>query len=158
MFNPKDLKIKRSELKNNLTQYELLFKNRLNEYKNNLAAKTAKYLNFKEQEIIGFYITDFCFPTKKLIIEIDGGIHNRQINYDLNRDIFLTKCGFTVFRILNEDVEKFDFNRIVKLPNYPIYKFKKAKNTANGHKGQAWRKALQFNPELKTQRRPEITI
>ncbi len=61
-------------------------------------------VRFHRQYIIkDRYITDFCAPTKKLIVEIDGGqhCHNEQ---DSIRDAYLKKKGFTVLRFWNNDV------------------------------------------------------
>jgi len=49
-------------------------------------------LKFKTQEILGFYIVDFCFPEKMTVIELDGSVHYKQEEYDSDRDAFLKAC------------------------------------------------------------------
>ena len=50
------------------------------------------------------YIADFLCFEKKIIVEIDGGIHNSQKEYDLIREQDLKNMGFDVIRFTNEDV------------------------------------------------------
>lgn len=58
----------------------------------------------KRQIIIGYYIADFAFPHRCLIVEVDGPIHGLQQAHDARRDAFLRECGFTVLRFTNAEV------------------------------------------------------
>jgi len=49
-------------------------------------------------------IVDFVCLEKKLIIEVDGGQHAEQIDYDLKRTRFLESQGFRVLRFWNNEV------------------------------------------------------
>ncbi|MBI5222654.1 MAG: DUF559 domain-containing protein [Candidatus Magasanikbacteria bacterium] len=40
----------------------------------------------------------------KLIIEVDGGIHEEQVGYDNKRDDWLKEQGYKILRLKNEDV------------------------------------------------------
>ena len=40
---------------------------------------------FRRQHAVGRFIVDFYCPTRRLIIELDGLIHNQQIEHDLER-------------------------------------------------------------------------
>ncbi|GCC51583.1 DUF559 domain-containing protein [Chryseotalea sanaruensis] len=53
------------------------------------------------------YIADFHCAEKKLIIELDGGIHELpdQRRYDEARDIVLHELGYKVIRFKNEELE-----------------------------------------------------
>ncbi len=51
-----------------------------------------------------FFIVDFYCHEKKLIIELDGKIHEYQINYDLERTRILQEMGFHILRFKNEEV------------------------------------------------------
>jgi very-short-patch-repair endonuclease len=59
---------------------------------------------FRRQHGIGSYIADFYCASEKLIVELDGEIHNdpEQIIYDQRRDKFLKNLGFKIVRIKNE--------------------------------------------------------
>jgi len=59
---------------------------------------------FKRQTIIGSYIVDFTCLKIKLIIEIDGGQHEWQSQYDETRTQFLVLRGFEVIRYWNNQV------------------------------------------------------
>ena len=50
------------------------------------------------------YITDFCSPREKLIIELDGSQHGGDP--DAERTRFLMERGYKVIRFWNEDVIK----------------------------------------------------
>ena len=63
-------------------------------------------IGFRRQHAIGNYIVDFCAPRRKLIIELDGGQHLEQEEYDLERTKFLELQGYKVIRFWNNDVLK----------------------------------------------------
>ena len=62
---------------------------------------------FRRQHPIGDYIVDFICLEKFLIIEIDGGQHNKSenIEYDNKRTQYLEKRGFKVLRFWNNDID-----------------------------------------------------
>lgn len=47
----------------------------------------------------------------KLVIEVDGEIHNHQKQYDRERDHVIAELGLQVFRINNEETEYPDLVR-----------------------------------------------
>lgn len=63
-------------------------------------------VNFRRQHAIGNYITDFCSPIAKLIIELDGSQHLEQKEYDQERTGYLEEQGYKVIRFWNNDVLK----------------------------------------------------
>ena len=48
---------------------------------------------FRRQHAIGPYITDFCSPRSKLIIELDGSQHLDKQEYDSARTNYLVRKG-----------------------------------------------------------------
>lgn len=60
--------------------------------------------SFRRQHAIGPYITDFCSPRWKLIIELDGSQHLNQEQYDNDRTVYLEGRGYQVLRFWNNDV------------------------------------------------------
>ena len=58
----------------------------------------------RRQHVIDKYIVDFVCLTKKLVIEVDGMIHLKQIEEDKQRTNDLNDKGFRVIRFTNEDV------------------------------------------------------
>lgn len=71
-----------------------------------LRAKRFLNLKFKRQVLIGNYIVDFLCESQKLIIEIDGGQHNEELNIsnDKARTNYLENNGYRVLRFWNNDV------------------------------------------------------
>jgi very-short-patch-repair endonuclease len=61
---------------------------------------------FKRQTTIGRFIVDFSCSDTKLIIEVDGGQHIEQEEYDRQRTAFLESQGYRVLRFWNNDVMK----------------------------------------------------
>ena len=59
---------------------------------------------FRRQQPIGKYIVDFFCSEKGLIVELDGGQHVEQAEYDKKRTAFLESCGYRVLRVWNHDV------------------------------------------------------
>ncbi|MBC7623459.1 MAG: endonuclease domain-containing protein [Aeromicrobium sp.] len=59
---------------------------------------------FRRQHAIGDYIVDFVSFDAMLIIELDGGQHQSQMQYDERRDQYLHGAGFQVVRLWNNDV------------------------------------------------------
>jgi very-short-patch-repair endonuclease len=61
-------------------------------------------LKFKRQKTIGYYIVDFVCSDPPLIVELDGGQHASNQDYDQRRAHYLQSLGFTVLRFWNHDV------------------------------------------------------
>jgi very-short-patch-repair endonuclease len=59
---------------------------------------------FRRQRPIGKYIVDFVCLETKLILEVDGGQHADQVEYDAVRTAFLESLGYRVLRFWNNDV------------------------------------------------------
>ena len=61
-------------------------------------------IKFRQQHLIDDFIVDFVCLTKLLIIEVDGKIHESQIEKDLERTKILENKGYKVIRFTNEEV------------------------------------------------------
>ncbi len=71
-----------------------------------LRRKQILGLTFRRQSSIGGYIIDFVCISKKLIIELDGGQHIIQREYDSYRTKKLNQLGYRVLRFWNHEVLK----------------------------------------------------
>ena len=58
---------------------------------------------FRRQQVIDPYIADFVCLERRLIIEADGSQH-AESEYDVRRDAFLARQGFSLLRFWNNDV------------------------------------------------------
>ncbi|MYC36701.1 MAG: endonuclease domain-containing protein [Chloroflexi bacterium] len=59
---------------------------------------------FRRQVPVGRYITDFACLERNLIVELDGGQHQEQTDYDAERTRWLESQGFRVIRFWNNQV------------------------------------------------------
>ncbi len=88
------------ELRNNATHAETILWGYL---------KTKPFgIKFRRQHPYSIYILDFYSHSLKLVIEVDGSIHNQpdvKLN-DAERQTLLEKDGLKVIRFTNPQVEK----------------------------------------------------
>jgi very-short-patch-repair endonuclease len=72
-----------------------------------LRRKQFQGYRFRRQFVIGYYIVDFCCFEKKLIVELDGGLHNEKENQlnDLERTKVLEAQGYKVLRFWNNEID-----------------------------------------------------
>lgn len=68
-----------------------------------LRARRFERLKFRRQKPLGRYIADFVCMELQLIIELDGGQHLQQSDYDARRDDWLRAQGFRVLRFWNHE-------------------------------------------------------
>ena len=63
-------------------------------------------IKFRRQYAIGPYVADFYCPAAKLVIEVDGQVHDfeGQAQHDAARDKLIATYGITVQRIAARDV------------------------------------------------------
>jgi very-short-patch-repair endonuclease len=61
-------------------------------------------LHFRRQQVIHGFIADFYCEALNLVVEIDGGIHETQKDYDQLRDHIIKAHGITVIRFANDEV------------------------------------------------------
>ena len=52
-----------------------------------------------------FFVADFYCHEKKLVVEIDGKIHQRKKDYDQLRTQIINTLGIRVIRFKNEEIE-----------------------------------------------------
>jgi very-short-patch-repair endonuclease len=65
-----------------------------------------KGLKFRRQHPLDIFIADFYCHQRKLIIELDGGIHDtpEQMEYEEGRTAELEEKGFKILRFKNDEV------------------------------------------------------
>lgn len=61
---------------------------------------------FRRQHPIGPYIVDFYCVEARLIVEVDGGHHAEQAEYDQARTAWLEQIGYQVIRFTNLEVDQ----------------------------------------------------
>jgi very-short-patch-repair endonuclease len=63
------------------------------------------------KELKKYYYADFYFPTKSLIIELDGTQHKNTIEADSIRDNYIRSLGLTIIR-----VSYYEYKKKLKIP------------------------------------------
>ena len=69
-----------------------------------LRAGHLEGFHFRRQQVIDHFIVDFFCNKANLVVEVDGGIHLEQVEYDRERDLYLTQRGLMVLRFSNSEV------------------------------------------------------
>ena len=94
------VKVQRAkELRRQMTQEEKILWQ-------HLRANQLNCLHFRRQQIIDGFIADFYCHAARLVIEVDGEIHQQQAEYDAERDRVLLARGLRLLRIKNEEVRQ----------------------------------------------------
>ena len=73
-------------------------------------------IKFRRQYGIGHYIADFCSPRQKLVIEVEGGVHDNEEEryYDKERKLNIQELGFRVLCFTNEEIEQ-GLDRVIQI-------------------------------------------
>jgi very-short-patch-repair endonuclease len=61
-------------------------------------------LKFRRQRPLGPFVVDFVCLEARLVVEVDGPIHDEQAEQDDYRAEFIASYGFRVLRVSNDDV------------------------------------------------------
>jgi very-short-patch-repair endonuclease len=69
-----------------------------------LRSRRFENFKFRRQVPIGSYIVDFVCFEERLILELDGGQHAEQMEYDEKRTNWLNSQSFRVLRFWNNQV------------------------------------------------------
>lgn len=115
----------------------IIFENAKQLRKNMTTAEMALWLHlrkgingskFRRQHPIGLYIADFYSHSVKLIIELDGLIHNNKENRELDkiRQDEIERWGYTLIRFTNEEVFK-KTDDVLEIINEKILQLKNKK-------------------------------
>jgi very-short-patch-repair endonuclease len=98
-YSPKHVIKLAQKMRNEMTETEKILWSEL-------SLRKLDGLRFRKQHPIGRYIADFCNPSTKLVIEVDGEIHSSQKDYDKNRDEYLKALGYTTLRFSDKQIKE----------------------------------------------------
>jgi very-short-patch-repair endonuclease len=98
IYNKAEVKIRRQNLRNDMSGAEILMWARLRRKQMNV--------RFRRQYSVGPYIVDFYCPEFKLALEIDGDTHlgHEAENYDVQRQTYIEALGIQFLRFTNDEV------------------------------------------------------
>lgn len=104
------------ELRKNMTETEHLLWEKIRNRKLN-------GLKFRRQHPISIFIADFYCHEIRLVIELDGGIHENtdQKEYDEGRTAELENLGISVIRFTNEEILNSIDNVLCNILNFVIH-------------------------------------
>jgi len=71
-----------------------------------LRGRRFEGLKFRRQAPVAGFVVDFLCPELKLIVELDGGVHDLRAAEDAARDARLEATGFVVLRFRNSAFER----------------------------------------------------
>ncbi len=63
-------------------------------------------MKFRRQQHVGCFVVDFFSSAYRLVLEVDGPVHDDQVEADKARQEILEALGLVVLRIKTEIVEK----------------------------------------------------
>jgi leucyl-tRNA synthetase len=69
---------------------------------------------------VKYFVTDFYCDIKKTVVELDGPIHESNLEYDQFRDEEMLNLGLNILRIKNEEL--LDLKEVIK-KNRKLFKF-----------------------------------
>lgn len=62
-------------------------------------------LKFRQQHPLGPYTADFWCGAANIVVEVDGKIHEEQLEHDERRDAWMRRQGIIVLRFTNDMVD-----------------------------------------------------
>ncbi|NWG34106.1 MAG: endonuclease domain-containing protein [Chloroflexi bacterium] len=71
-----------------------------------LRGKKLDGIKFRRQQPVSYFVVDFYNSDYRLVVEVDGAIHDNQVEADRARQEILELLGLNVLRIRAETVEK----------------------------------------------------
>jgi very-short-patch-repair endonuclease len=97
-------------LRNNMTLHEKLLWERLK-------LKQIYGKRFRRQHPIDFFIADFYCHEARLVVELDGGIHTKQKEYDDGRSAEMERYFIKIIRFTNSEIENNIEDVVKKIDN-----------------------------------------
>lgn len=71
-----------------------------------LRGKKLDGIKFRRQQPVGYFVVDFYNSVNRLVVEVDGPIHEFQKEVDKARQEILEELGLVVLRVNSEVIEK----------------------------------------------------
>jgi len=75
-------------------------------------------VKFRRQQPIGNFVVNFYASDARLIVEVDGGVHSKQVKADTERQQLLESLGLRVVRVTAHAVEH-DLEGVLRLIQQP---------------------------------------
>ena len=92
-----------------------------------LRGKRLDGIKFRRQQPVGTFVVDFHNSVYRLVVEIDGLIHENQLEVDKARQEILEALGLNVLRIKSEIVEN-DLHSALDMIRHKIQEIRSHRN------------------------------
>jgi len=100
-----------------------------------LRGKKLDGVKFRRQQPVGYFVVDFYSSIYRLVVEVDGPIHDQQVEADKARQDILEELGLVVFRIKTEIPEK-NLPLALNMIRMKILEIKQNQNIPSPHVGE----------------------
>jgi very-short-patch-repair endonuclease len=104
---------------------------------NELRGKKLDGIKFRRQQPIGYFVVDFYSSTYRIVVEVDGPIHEDQVEADRARQEILEALGLSVLRIKTEIIEQNLIMALEAIRN-SIQFIEQNNNTPSPLMGEGW--------------------
>ena len=84
-----------------------------------LRGKQLNHIKFRRQQPIGPFVVDFYAPSARLVIEIDGAVHQQQPEADQTRQRVLESLDLNILRFSAGQVER-DIDSVLSAINLKV--------------------------------------
>ena len=71
-----------------------------------LRANRLQGFHFRRQQVIAGYIVDFYCHSVGLVVEVNGGVHDQRVEYDLERSRALGELGLRILLFKNQEIRE----------------------------------------------------
>jgi cyclase len=107
-----------------------------------LQSNKVSGFRFKPQHPISYFVADFYCHAARLIIELDGAVHDAvdQSEYDANRTYMLEELELRVIRFRNEEVFS-DINSVLTRIIEQLQKSERTPKSPEGDLARQWIKS-----------------
>jgi very-short-patch-repair endonuclease len=82
-------------------------------------------LHFRRQLVADGFIVDFYCHAAGLVVEVDGGIHQTQAEYDAERDAIIRERNLSILRVTNAEVETACPDTLARIRQIAQFRLKK---------------------------------
>lgn len=91
-------------LRNNQTPAETVLWQEIRKLKLGKGFRRQYPIRFYSNNKKRFFIADFFCKSARLVIELDGKVHDSQREYDQAREYTINELGYNVLRFTNDDI------------------------------------------------------
>lgn len=120
------------ELRKNPTKAEKILWDKIRNKKLGVKFRRQYPIIILKNKVRHYFIADFVNLDKKVVIELDGEIHNNQKEYDQLRTDIINLLGYAVYRFSNKEIINKIETVIDRIKNYCSLPHKNGEGAVGG--------------------------